>query len=113
MLATMPAKAATLRLTVRKDRLYLEGASVPCVWQVKNRPIPLPINPTVAHLARLVYNHTYEEIQSAGLEDAVGEAIDQREQAILIATRALKPFGITEDELRALVDAKLEALPEP
>jgi hypothetical protein len=113
VLATMPAKAATLRLTVRKDRLYLEGASVPCVWQVKNRPIPLPINPTVAHLARLVYNHTYEEIQSAGLEDAVGEAIDQREQAILIATRALKPFGITEDELRALVDAKLEALPEP
>ena len=107
-LAGTPPVKDPVVFRVSSDRLRMDTLSVGCIWEVAApNPVWLPLNRSFGAVLRLNYQYTPSEIERAGLADVVAKAVEKRNKRVESAYHALRDFGVTLDELRALVDAKM------
>jgi len=83
----------------------------------KEPPPPVPQivgpNPSTVDLLLLQYRHPEETIAAAGLTAAVADARRQRTERTQRAINALRPLGVAEEAIEALVDDALAHLAGP
>jgi len=83
LLAVAECPRNTLRITVQNGRLHVAGVSVPCVLQNPDaHSVDVPFSPGIHGLIELGAFHSPEELEHAGLTQAVAAA-HRRRNALL------------------------------
>ncbi len=114
MLAKMPPTGDPVVFTVEGDRLRVGSSTTPCTWEEDaGARIRLPLNPPFTTVLGVAYHYTPDDIEKAGLKEAVAAAEKRRDALIGQALGALGEFGVTRAELRTLVDDKMKRAPKP
>lgn len=98
MLAVTKCSGDTLRITVQNGRLHFAEVSVSCVLQEPDtHTVDVPFSPGIHGLIELGAFHTAEELEHAGLTQAVAAA--RRRRSALVNRAA----GELEESLREVV----------
>lgn len=90
------------------DRLKLGSLNIGCEWQpVSHTLSKLPAAPDWVQALSLKYRATRGQILSEGLEEEIAQA--ERKLAMLITriTKSLSPLGVSENDIRSLVENRL------
>lgn len=84
--------------------------SCQCTWRPSKEPlIRLPINYDDGTLMAVPIKYTAEDISTSGLTEHVNKARNRLQGRLKTAARALAPYHITEESLRAFVDKSITA----
>jgi len=111
-LARTPPGVGPVRLVAENGDLLVEFGdsrrATACAWESSPRPDDgLPLDAGLAEKVAFGLTHTKEETARLGLTDVVGEAMERAERLFAAAAQALKPLGITKEQVRDLVRGSL------
>ncbi len=110
MLARVPPSGDPIILELGNGNLKIGNSSSTCVHvETEGGKIELPLNPTPLLVLQLVYRYTPADIEKSGLAKPVAEAEEWRDKLIAGALASLREFGVTQQELRNIVDEKMRA----
>jgi hypothetical protein len=109
VMTSVPPKSNPVQFYVADNRLYCSSFSIDCQWDEEPEEcIKLPLDPTFLDLLGVADHYSAEAIEKAGLRKMVVDAETKRDVLINRATLALKIFGVSDAELRRLVDEKVK-----
>lgn len=101
-------KGDFLTLRYDQDRLYIEGISVPCIWQdLGAAKANLALGVSLTELLRARSRYTDAEIKGSGLTDAVRKAVGIRDGLIEKAAKILTPLELEPEEIYRLITKHL------
>jgi hypothetical protein len=114
MLAKVPPSGDPILFEVSGGRLKVGSSTTACTCEAETGArIRLPLNPPFPMVLSVAYHYTPSDIEQAGLKETVADAEKRRDILIGNALVALADFGVTREELRALVDAKMKQTEKP
>lgn len=108
-IATNPPAQDPLIIRVADGYMHFgQTFSCQCTWRPSNEPlIRLPINYDDGTLMAVPLKYTAEDITTSGLTEHVNKARSRLKGRLKTAVRALAPYHISEESLRAFVDKSL------
>lgn len=107
-LAKFPPRSDPFIVRITGNQLRLGPLNVGCEWQpVSHTLMELPAAPDWIEALSLKYRASRAQILSAGLSKEIAQA--ERKVEILIGKvgKSLAPLGVTESDIRALVENRL------
>jgi hypothetical protein len=82
---------------------------LPCAWETSSRAdIVIPLNAALRDVLAVAFAYTSEEIERAGVREAVEQALDKYERIVANASTALSAVGISRGEVDAFVRSKIK-----
>ena len=110
-IVTFPPDPDPLPLRFEKGRFYIAGWSVNATWHAEGiDELSLPSDASCIDLAALRVSHGDDELERSGLLQDVRNAEQVIKTQITQAAKVLEAAGITEDDLREMVERKIEAI---
>lgn len=110
-LATVPPLQDPVTISYADGHLLVGGMTIPCKWQdVGTAPDGSPVGASLMEL--LVLDRSMPRVEATGSSRTavkVRQAKQTAERRIRSAAKQLKELGVEEDEVRALVEAKIAA----
>lgn len=107
-LAKVPPAVNPVPLAYADGRLLLAGMTIPCEWQSTAKALIRDLlNPSLPELLALARTMPRAEIRGTELGEQVASAISTTERRIKNAGKQLRELGVTETEIRELVEAKV------
>ena len=93
-----------LRVSVAKERLWIQDFSISCKQQFAlGKRIELPLDPTLQEILTLPHRYSAMTIDRSGLSKVVEEAQEKMERRIARAAGSLKPLGVEPADVRWIV----------
>lgn len=112
-MAKLPPTGDPVEFRVKDGLLAIGSSSFRCTWQSAwTAQINLPMNASMIDLLALRQRHTNEEIMQSGLTIAVKDAEVRRDRLITKAVKHLGGMGITESDIRRMIDEKIKTVPD-
>lgn len=103
-LAKVPPSGDTIEFRVENGELHIGTSVAACVWQPAwSRSIDLPENASDEQILALPLQYEMPEIIASGYERLLQRAEKKRALAIAKALAAVSEFGVTREEIQALV----------
>jgi hypothetical protein len=99
-LVSLPLKGDPIVVSMRDDRLVVEGLSFPCEWHPSGSAVvQLPLNPDLREY--LVADTQYDEatLRASGVFQQVQDAKAERDKLLREAGKVLAPLGVSEEAL--------------
>lgn len=107
-LAKVPPVTNPIPLAYADGHLLLAGLTIPCEWQSTAKALVSDLlNPSLPELLALARTMPRAEIRATELGKQVAGALAASERRIKNAAKQLQEFGVTEAEIRELVEAKV------
>ena len=104
-------KHGSVAVSREEDRIRIASIAFRCTWDPEPMSaLRLPMNPSFTELLWVSEKWSRAELDVAGILSVVQEAESRRDTLLSKAFHALKPLGITEEELRELVRRRIMAL---
>lgn len=98
-----------LPLTEMEDLLGIGNFRLKCHWEKPAaKLISIPINASLVHVLGLWQRYDQEEIERSGLEPTFWAADKERVRRIAAALEHLAPLGVTDEDLKTLVDEAIK-----
>lgn len=106
--AKVPPPQDPVVIQVEGSRMRIGGSSIACQWQVPGAAtVEIPLNLDLRERIRLAFSHPHAELEKSGLAPMVVEARAELEKRIAAAAQQLAPCGVTETDIRLLVEGKM------
>lgn len=113
-LATVPPAGEPIIISYADGHLLIGSLTIPCRWQLVSEAFVCDLeNPDLIDLLVLERTIPRAELKATPLGRRIKAAVQRTEQRIQKAMSQLADLGITEDEIRALVEGKLVARMKP
>ena len=101
-------KEDPLTFTRLPNGLKIASTSLPCVWDaVDPTGIVVSARPDLRELYAIFLSHSPEEIERAGISEAVSRAAQEANRQIELVGRALQKLGVPTDKIRQLVEEEI------
>ncbi len=112
-IAKIPPTDDPVEFRIKDGLLNIGSSSFRCAWQSAwSAQIDLPMNASLIDLLAMRHRHTNEEIMQSGLMIAVKDAEVRRDRLITKAVKHLGGMGITESDIRRMIDEKIKTVPD-
>lgn len=109
-IATVPPAHDPLPISYADGHLLIGNMTIACQWQVLSQTLIHDLeNPSLMDLLALERNLPRSEMKSTPLGHRIVGAVQRVEQHIKKAAAQLADLEVTEDEIRSLVEAKINA----
>ena len=110
-IVTFPPDPDPLPLRFHDERFFIAGWSVNGSWHADGvQELVVPENATCLELAALRRRYSEAQLEDAGLLHEVRNAEQTVKSQLALAATALVDVGVSEDDLRVLVERKLDDL---
>ena len=110
-IVTFPPDSDPLPLRFQGERFYVAGWSVNGTWHAEGvQELVVPENANSLEIAALRRRYTDGQLEDAGLLQEVRNAEQTVKSQLALVAKALVDVGISEDDLHALVERKLDGL---
>lgn len=108
-LAKVPPAGDPIMVMCTGSRLQLGSLAMDCTWQpVSHTLLRLPATADWAEAISLKYCATRAEILAGKLEGKIRNAERKLDSLIVKAAKSLAPVGVTEQDIRSIVERRLE-----
>lgn len=109
-LAKVPPVVKPIPLAYADGHLLLAGMTIPCEWQSTAKALVNDLlNPSLPELLALARTIPRAEIQGSELGKKISSAANAAEKRIKSAAKQLQELGITEADIRQLVERQVLA----
>ena len=109
-LAMHPPTHDPLILAYADEHLLIAGMTIPCGWTVIGRTLVETLeNPDLLGILALETTLSRAEARSAPWRSRLGAAVKDRNRRIRLAARHLGELGISDADIRTMVDARVGA----
>ena len=106
----VPPSNDPIPISYAENTLMIGNMSIHCSWLPRDQPSLEEIDkPSLLDLIALDRLLSREEAQLRGIAAWLGRARVQYRQRLAAAVKQLEPLGVSETELRLLVESKIEA----
>jgi hypothetical protein len=103
-LAETLSARGTLRIGLQDGRLRIANLTLDCEVIEDFEPLPVPVGATAVDWLRLERDFGAKAVERAGHAEVLADAEARLDESIEVAAAALAWLGVTEDQLRDLVD---------
>lgn len=113
-LAMVPPDKNPVTISYAQNRILIEGMTIACTWQ-SNRDddidfmIDVAMNPSIIDYLAMDRVGKRVNVGKPGISQKIRSAKEKMERRVKNASTQLHDLGISEDEIRALIDTKIEA----
>jgi hypothetical protein len=110
-LAKVPPVVKPIPLAYADSHLLLAGMTIPCEWQSTAKALVNDLlNPSLPELLAMARTIPRAEIRGTDLGKRIASSISAAERRIKAAAKQLQALGVTEAEIRLLVESKVTGL---
>ncbi len=107
-----PPVSDPVNIKIIDSSMVIETLSVPCIWNsIPCVGIVLPPFSESKVVLSVSYNYTPEEIRKSGLTEIVSLVEKKRDLCISKAHEHLEIFGVSQNDIRQLIDEKIKVMP--
>jgi hypothetical protein len=113
-LALVPPSKNPVTISYAQNRILIEGMTIACTWQ-SNRDdgidfmIDVAMNPDIIDFLAMDRVGQRVNVGKPGISQKIRGAKEKMERRVKNASIQLRDLGISEAEIRALIDTKIEA----
>lgn len=108
-LGMIPPTINPVSLAYADGHLLLAGLTIPCRWELASKALVADLlNPSMLHLLALARSIPRAEMWGTDQGRQIASALQATERRIKSAAKQLDPFGISETEIRQLVEQRLQ-----
>lgn len=98
-------KSDTVAVRVSGGRLHVGSISATCIWEEQCAPqIEVPLDPPLTLVLGMAHRYSAEDIVRSGKRGLLEDAQRQRDRLVLRAAEALRPLGVSTEDVLDLVD---------
>jgi hypothetical protein len=109
-LATVPPIADPIPIAYAEGRILFGGLTIPCQWSLPSQELVQELlNPDLIDLLAMGRTLSRADMRGTELGKRVRSAIMKADRRIGNAAKQLADLGISEQEIRALVEARIAA----
>lgn len=110
-LALNPPAADPVEITYQDKKLTLAGIQISCGWVLASKQTVRKLtNPTLLDLLAIERTVERYELGKTELGRKCSAALRQKEKSVEAALKHLSIFGVTEEEIRSLIDKNVSAI---
>jgi hypothetical protein len=109
-IVTVPPRHDPVLITYANGRLNIGGTSIPCTWQTASQPLINNLeNPSLLELLALERTIPRSEMKGSPLGRRIRDASARANKRIEKASALLLDLGVTENEIRELIEKNIAA----